>query len=147
MGVAPCPRCGGHLTADGYERDRFGVHSLAYYQRAYELFYPRGECELLLAEYERAPLAALMVFARGVQKQRELAVRSALGASAWDTMRSALVESALLTAVSVIAGLVLAARSTAAPAPVRARPPNSRQTASARQASRVRLSARSTGCR
>ncbi|HEX9617076.1 MAG TPA: peptidoglycan bridge formation glycyltransferase FemA/FemB family protein [Anaerolineales bacterium] len=47
------------------ERERFGVHSLAYYQRAYDLFHPRGECELLLAEYEQTPLAALMVFAHG----------------------------------------------------------------------------------
>jgi lipid II:glycine glycyltransferase (peptidoglycan interpeptide bridge formation enzyme) len=46
-------------------RDAFGVHSLAYYRRAYELFYPRGECELLLAEYQGEPLAALMVFAHG----------------------------------------------------------------------------------
>jgi peptidoglycan pentaglycine glycine transferase (the first glycine) len=47
------------------QRDVFGVHSLEYYRRAYELFYPRGECELLLAEYQGEPLAALMVFARG----------------------------------------------------------------------------------
>ena len=47
------------------ERDRFGVHSLQYYRQAYELFHPRGECELLLAEYEGQPLAALMVFAHG----------------------------------------------------------------------------------
>src|SRR5574341_670801 len=46
-------------------RDNFGVHSLEYYRRAYELFHPAGLCELLLAEYERKPLAALMVFARG----------------------------------------------------------------------------------
>jgi lipid II:glycine glycyltransferase (peptidoglycan interpeptide bridge formation enzyme) len=46
-------------------RDSFGVHSLDYYRRAYELFYPRGECELLMAEYEGNPLAGLMVFARG----------------------------------------------------------------------------------
>ena len=52
---------------------------------------------------------AALLFARGVQRQRELAVRSALGASAWDTMRPALVESALLTAVSAVVGLVLAA--------------------------------------
>jgi peptidoglycan pentaglycine glycine transferase (the first glycine) len=45
------------------QRDRFGVHSLAYYRRAYELFYPRGMAELLLAEYAGQPLAALMVFA------------------------------------------------------------------------------------
>jgi peptidoglycan pentaglycine glycine transferase (the first glycine) len=46
-------------------RDGFGVHSLEYYQRAYELFHPTGMVELLVAEYEGRPLAALMVFARG----------------------------------------------------------------------------------
>ncbi|HRQ22223.1 MAG TPA: peptidoglycan bridge formation glycyltransferase FemA/FemB family protein [Anaerolineales bacterium] len=46
-------------------RDGFGVHSKEYYQRAYELFHPKGTCELLLAEYEGKPLAALMVFANG----------------------------------------------------------------------------------
>lgn len=46
-------------------RDGFGVHSLAYYRRAYELFHPVGNCELLVAEYENRPLAALMVFAYG----------------------------------------------------------------------------------
>jgi lipid II:glycine glycyltransferase (peptidoglycan interpeptide bridge formation enzyme) len=46
-------------------RDQFGVHSRAYYQRTYELFYPRGECEFLLAELNGLPLAALMVFSRG----------------------------------------------------------------------------------
>ena len=46
-------------------RDGFGVHSLDYYQRAYELFHPTGMAELLVAEYEGVPLAALMVFARG----------------------------------------------------------------------------------
>lgn len=46
-------------------RDGFGVHSLEYYQRAYELFHPTGMAELLVAEYEGVPLAALMVFMRG----------------------------------------------------------------------------------
>jgi lipid II:glycine glycyltransferase (peptidoglycan interpeptide bridge formation enzyme) len=46
-------------------RDGFGVHSLEYYRRAYELFHPTGMAELLVAEYEGQPLAALMVFARG----------------------------------------------------------------------------------
>jgi len=46
-------------------RDDFGVHSLEYYRRAYELFHPSGMCELLVAEHEGKPLAALMVFARG----------------------------------------------------------------------------------
>jgi lipid II:glycine glycyltransferase (peptidoglycan interpeptide bridge formation enzyme) len=47
------------------DRDRFGIHSLEYYRCAYELFHPRGMCELLVAEYEDKPLAALMGFARG----------------------------------------------------------------------------------
>jgi len=46
-------------------RDNFGVHSKEYYQRAYELFHPKGTCELLVAEYEGRPLASLMVFANG----------------------------------------------------------------------------------
>jgi lipid II:glycine glycyltransferase (peptidoglycan interpeptide bridge formation enzyme) len=46
-------------------RDGFGVHSREYYQRAYELFHPKGTCELLVAEYEGRPLASLMVFANG----------------------------------------------------------------------------------
>lgn len=46
-------------------RDGFGVHNLEYYRRAYELFHPTGMAELMVAEYEGSPLAALMVFARG----------------------------------------------------------------------------------
>ena len=46
-------------------RDGFGVHSEEYYQRAYQLFQPVGKCELLVAEFEGAALAALMVFANG----------------------------------------------------------------------------------
>jgi len=47
------------------ERDGFGVHSLDYFRRAYELFNPRNECELFFAEYQGEPLAALMVFSHG----------------------------------------------------------------------------------
>ncbi|MBM3144219.1 MAG: peptidoglycan bridge formation glycyltransferase FemA/FemB family protein [Chloroflexi bacterium] len=47
------------------ERSEFGVHSLGYYRRAYEIFHPRGQCELLQAEYQGEPLAALMVFTNG----------------------------------------------------------------------------------
>lgn len=47
------------------QRDGFGVHNLAYYQRIYDLFHPHGKCELLQAEYEGQPLAALMVFTQG----------------------------------------------------------------------------------
>jgi peptidoglycan pentaglycine glycine transferase (the first glycine) len=46
-------------------RDAFGIHSREYYQKAYDLFYPRGGCELLIAEYEGQPLAGLMAFAQG----------------------------------------------------------------------------------
>lgn len=45
-------------------RDRFGAHAPSYYRRAYELFHGSGECELLVAEAEGIPLAALMAFAR-----------------------------------------------------------------------------------
>lgn len=47
------------------ERDRFGVHSYEYYQRAYELLHPRQMCEILLAEYGGKPLAALFVARNG----------------------------------------------------------------------------------
>lgn len=47
------------------ERDGFGAHNQAYFQKAYDLFHPPGNCELLVAEFEGQPLAALMVFARG----------------------------------------------------------------------------------
>jgi peptidoglycan pentaglycine glycine transferase (the first glycine) len=46
-------------------RDSFGVHSLSYYRKAYELFHPRGACELLMAEFKGEPLAGLMAFANG----------------------------------------------------------------------------------
>jgi lipid II:glycine glycyltransferase (peptidoglycan interpeptide bridge formation enzyme) len=38
---------------------------LEYYRRAYELFHPRGLCELFVAEYQGRMLAAVMVFACG----------------------------------------------------------------------------------
>lgn len=47
------------------ERDAFGVHSLAYYQRVFELFSPQDACVLLFAEYQGQPLAGLMAFAQG----------------------------------------------------------------------------------
>jgi peptidoglycan pentaglycine glycine transferase (the first glycine) len=52
------------ITVTG-KRDNFGIHSLEYYQRAYDLFHSKGTCELLVAEYEGNPLATLMVFANG----------------------------------------------------------------------------------
>ncbi len=47
------------------ERDQFGIHTLKYYQKAFELFKSKGACELFLAEFEGEPLAALMVFISG----------------------------------------------------------------------------------
>jgi lipid II:glycine glycyltransferase (peptidoglycan interpeptide bridge formation enzyme) len=46
-------------------RDGFGVHSLEYYRRAYELLHPKQMGEILLAEYEGKPLAALFVARNG----------------------------------------------------------------------------------
>ncbi len=46
-------------------RDGFGVHSLDYYKKAYELFHPAGMAEILVAEFDSRSLAALMVFALG----------------------------------------------------------------------------------
>ncbi|MFH1185272.1 MAG: peptidoglycan bridge formation glycyltransferase FemA/FemB family protein [Chloroflexota bacterium] len=46
-------------------RDGFAVHSAAYHRLAYELLHAAGLCELLVAEYDGRPLAALMVIARG----------------------------------------------------------------------------------
>jgi lipid II:glycine glycyltransferase (peptidoglycan interpeptide bridge formation enzyme) len=47
------------------ERDKFGIHSLDYFNRVYNLFHQIGGCELLVAEYNDQPLAGLMVFAWG----------------------------------------------------------------------------------
>jgi predicted permease len=51
---------------------------------------------------------AALLLARGVQRQREMAVRTALGATRWDAMRPPLVESLLITVVGAVLGLVLA---------------------------------------
>ncbi|MBC7263334.1 MAG: peptidoglycan bridge formation glycyltransferase FemA/FemB family protein [Chloroflexi bacterium] len=47
------------------QRDGFSVHSPAYYKAVWELFAPRSQAQLFIAEYEGRPLAALMVFAFG----------------------------------------------------------------------------------
>lgn len=51
---------------------------------------------------------AALLLARGVQRRREMAVRVALGASRWDAMRPALIESFVITAAGVVLGLALA---------------------------------------
>jgi len=52
------------LMKETGERDGFGVHSLEYYQKAFDSFHPLGKCELLFASYRNDPIAALMVFAQ-----------------------------------------------------------------------------------
>jgi peptidoglycan pentaglycine glycine transferase (the first glycine) len=47
------------------QRDQFGIHSQTYYQKAFELFHNRGECQLLVAEYGGQPISALIVFQVG----------------------------------------------------------------------------------
>jgi peptidoglycan pentaglycine glycine transferase (the first glycine) len=46
-------------------RDGFGIHSVEYYKRSYELMHPKHMCEILLAEYEGKPLAALFIARHG----------------------------------------------------------------------------------
>jgi len=47
------------------ERDEFGIHSIDYYKKAFNLFSPKDACVLLIAEYKGQPLAGLMAFAFG----------------------------------------------------------------------------------
>ncbi len=51
---------------------------------------------------------AALLLARGVHRQREVAVRAALGASRWHVMRPAIAESMLITAVGTLLGFGLA---------------------------------------
>jgi predicted permease len=51
---------------------------------------------------------AALLLARGVQRHREMAVRTALGATRWDAMRPPLIESLLITVVGTALGFVLA---------------------------------------
>lgn len=51
---------------------------------------------------------AALLLARGVQRRREMAVRTALGATRWDAMRPPLTESLLITVVGCVLGLELA---------------------------------------
>jgi len=51
---------------------------------------------------------AALLLARGVQRRREIAVRSALGATRWATMLPVLIESLLITGIGVVLGLGIA---------------------------------------
>lgn len=54
-----------HMMLTTGKRDAFDIHSLAYYQKAYELFAEEGKCALLIAYYQEKPLAGLMAFSQG----------------------------------------------------------------------------------
>ena len=45
------------------ERDGFGIHSLAYYRRAYDLFVESERVRLLVATYQDEPIAGLIAYA------------------------------------------------------------------------------------
>jgi peptidoglycan pentaglycine glycine transferase (the first glycine) len=47
------------------ERDRFGIHSLDYYQKAYDLFHAQDQCQVLAAEFKGEAIAALIIFRAG----------------------------------------------------------------------------------
>jgi peptidoglycan pentaglycine glycine transferase (the first glycine) len=47
------------------QREEFHVHSLEYYRRAYDLFHPKGMCELFVADFQGQTLATVMIFAFG----------------------------------------------------------------------------------
>ena len=47
------------------QRDEFGIHGQEYYQNAYKAFSKDNACELLIASYQKKPLAGIMVFMQG----------------------------------------------------------------------------------
>lgn len=47
------------------QRDTFGVHTQAYYQRVYDQFSVDEQCVLLLASFQGAPLAGVLVLRQG----------------------------------------------------------------------------------
>ncbi|GCE04053.1 lipid II:glycine glycyltransferase FemX [Dictyobacter aurantiacus] len=49
------------------DRDQFGIHSLAYYQRVWELYAPSDNLRLLLAEHDGQLLAGIMIAIMGRQ--------------------------------------------------------------------------------
>lgn len=51
---------------------------------------------------------AALLLARGVGRRLEMAVRTSLGATRWDAMRIALVESLLITGIGAVSGIALA---------------------------------------
>lgn len=46
-------------------RDEFGIHEPDYYRLVHEKFFNKKKCQLLIAEYQGTPLAALILFFHG----------------------------------------------------------------------------------
>ncbi len=46
-------------------RAAFGIHTREYYREAFQIFHPRGECAIFMAEFQGMPLASIMVFRHG----------------------------------------------------------------------------------
>jgi lipid II:glycine glycyltransferase (peptidoglycan interpeptide bridge formation enzyme) len=55
------------LMAATSERNAFGVHAPAYYERAFASFHPLDMVRLFMATYEGEPIAGVMVFACGAR--------------------------------------------------------------------------------
>lgn len=53
------------LMRETGERDAFGIHTPMYYHAAFEIFEPKNQVALFLAEYDGRPLAGVMVFVLG----------------------------------------------------------------------------------
>ncbi len=53
------------LMKETGQRDAFGIHEPAYYKTVYDLFHPKGMCEMFMATYKDEPLAAIMAFKHG----------------------------------------------------------------------------------
>jgi predicted permease len=51
---------------------------------------------------------AALLLARGVQRRRETAIRAAIGATRWETMRPALIEAGVIATVGLVGGVGLA---------------------------------------
>lgn len=57
--------CFNNLMQVTGSRDNFAVHHASYYDAAFRLFEPQGNCAILIAEFNHEPLASLMVFRQG----------------------------------------------------------------------------------